>query len=73
MKAPKKPKVKKLPKKPKPGAALVAWERYEKRIHEVRAQNKKAKSEYEKQMKAIEAAKKKKAAIIKTVSGLGAI
>lgn len=71
LKAPKKPKLKALPKKPKTTAAIAVWERYNKRAEEVIKHNKKVDADYQKALKNFEAAKKAKAKIIEKYQGVG--
>ncbi len=73
MKAPKKPKLKSLPKRPKSSASLTTWENFQKKVDEVRKLNAKSLSEWEKSKKDIISASKKKESIQKRTSGLGRI
>lgn len=61
---PSKPKMLKLPKKPKQSAPLATWERYAAKVAEIEKQNKKREADYKKALNSFEAAKKKKAALI---------
>lgn len=63
-KKPSKPKELALPKKPKQSASLAVWEKHAKKVAEVKKENKRRDTAYKKDLKAYEAAKKKKAALI---------
>ena len=73
MKAPKKPKLKSLPKRPKASAPLKTWESYEDRVDAVRKENAKSLKDWEAKKKAIVTHTKKKEAIQKKTQGLGRI
>jgi tRNA U54 and U55 pseudouridine synthase Pus10 len=63
MKAPKKPKLKKMPLAPKMGASAEAWKSYSKKLDVVKAENAKIMSEYEKKKKAYDSEIKSREAI----------
>ena len=73
MKAPKKPKAKALPKRPKASASLSVWENYKKRVDEVRKANKKAVDDWKRSCERIKSEGKKKEKIQKSTQGLGRI
>lgn len=58
-----KPKKKKLPKKPKASASIETWKNWEKKAKVVVAHNKKKEAEYHSKIKAKEAIKNQKAKI----------
>lgn len=63
-KKPSKPKMLKLPKKPKQSSSLATWEKYDARVKEIEKENKKRDADYKKALKDYEAEKKKKADLI---------
>lgn len=73
MKAPKKPKLKSLPKRPKATAPLKTWEGYEDKVDAVRKENAKMLKEWDAKKKAIVSSTKKKESIQKKTQGLGRI
>jgi hypothetical protein len=73
MKAPKKPKLKSLPKRPKSSASLSTWENFKKKCDEVRKANAKALADWKKAVSNIKAESKKKESIQKATQGLGRI
>lgn len=73
MKAPKKPKAKALPKRPKASASLTVWENYKKKCDEVRKNNKKAIEDWKKSVARLKSEAKKKEGIQKATQGLGRI
>ena len=73
MKAPKKPKLKSLPKRPKASAPLKTWESYEDKVDAIRKENAKNLKEWETKKKTIVTHTKKKEVIQKKTQGLGRI
>lgn len=69
MKKPRKPSLKKLPKRPKASASLETWKKYEDRVNAVKKENQKAMSDFKKEEKRFEAAKKQRADIQRKTQG----
>lgn len=65
MARPVKPKALKMPKKPKATASVAVWERYDDKCKAVIKKNNERQKDYQKAIKSIETAKKKKELIIK--------
>lgn len=63
MKAPKKPKLKKLPTAPKMGASNDAWKNYSKKLDVVKSENAKIIAEYKKKQSAYESEIKQRESI----------
>ena len=61
----KRPKMLKYPKAPKRSASVETWERYYKRLKEIDKLNKQRLAEYQRKLKEIENAKKKKEELIR--------
>ncbi len=72
-KYPKKPKVAKLPKRPKQNASIQVWENYNKRCDVVRKNNQSKLKDWNKKCKQIDSDEKKKKAIQNKTKGLGSI
>lgn len=60
---PKKPTYKPMPKAPKMSASLDAWKRYKDQVDKIAAENLKKKQQYDKELTAVNAIAKAKAAI----------
>lgn len=73
MKSIRKPSLKRYPKRPKAGATLQAWERYNAKCGDVEKENSKLMAEYKKKVAVLQAAKKKKETIMNKTKGLSGI
>lgn len=73
MKKPRKPSLKKLPKRPKANASLETWEKYNNRVAAIQKENQKSMSDYDKELKRFESDKKKRADIQRKTQGAKAI
>jgi len=69
----KRPTLKRYPKRPKAGAPLSSWEKYDAKCKEVEKANSTRMSEYNKLVTKHKSDKKKKEAIIKKTTGLSGV
>ena len=67
------PTLKRYPKRPKAGASLAAWERFNDRCRQVEKDNGSKMSDFNKMQGKVSSDKKKKESIIKKTSGLHGI
>jgi hypothetical protein len=65
MKKPRKPKLRKLPKKPKQSSGIEVWSRYDDRVKDVQKENNSRIAEYNKKYRAWEGNRKRKDSIRK--------
>lgn len=72
-KYPRKPSMRKLPKRPKQSASLESWKKFEDRVKEIQKVNRKNMADWEASKKRIDADLKKKAQLQKKTQGLGRI
>lgn len=72
-KMPKRPKLKKYPKKPRQSASPQTWMNYEERKKQVDNDNREKISEYNKKCTSIKSAENAKKRIIQSVAGIGRV